>query len=229
MVLFAVLLLAAFAALTGSVLSGAATGFDTAIHEWFLGLRDETLTTGAVVITHAGGSAVMWVLALAACAGLLWRGRRADAVLVAGVGAAAAVLVPVSKNLIGRARPPLNDRLVAVDSPAFPSGHSTGAAAVTGVLAVLCYLRFRHRIAARITVVLAAVFVGLVGLSRVYLGVHWATDVVAGWSLGALLVTLGVLAHRRAGGTARPGGTVSADPAGTRPLAEAVSARGTAG
>ncbi|WP_280459804.1 phosphatase PAP2 family protein [Nocardia carnea] len=219
MVLFAVLLLAAFAALTGSVLSGAVTGVDTAIHEWFLGVRDDPLTTGAVVITHAGGSAVMWVLALAACAGLLWRGRRTDAALVAGVGAAAAVLVPVAKNLIGRDRPPLDGRLVTVDSPAFPSGHSTGVAAVIGALAVLCYLRFGHRIAARITVVLAAVFVGLVGLSRVYLGVHWATDVLAGWSLGALLVLLGVLIHRRSARSVRPGDTVAADRAASRPAA----------
>ncbi|NKY55007.1 phosphatase PAP2 family protein [Nocardia flavorosea] len=224
MVLSAVLLLAAFAILTGTVLAGVVTGLDMAIHEWFLGLRDETLTTVAVVITHAGGSAVMWMLALVACAGLLWRGRRRDAALVAGVGAAAAVLVPVSKELIGRARPPLDDRLVAVDSPAFPSGHSAGSTAVIGVLAVLCCLRFRHRVAARMTVVLAAVFAGLVGLSRVYLGAHWATDVLAGWSLGVLLVLLGVLIHRRAGRSASPGDSVSADSAAARPHAETASA-----
>lgn len=229
MALFAVLLLAAFATLTGSVLSGAAAGSDTAIHEWFLGIRDENLTTGAVVITHAGGSAVMWVLTLTVCGWLLWRGRRADAALVAGVGAAAAVLVPVSKGLIGRARPPLDDRLVAVDSAAFPSGHTTGAVAVTGVLVVLCYLRFRHRMAVRCTVALVAVFVGLVGLSRVYLGVHWATDVLAGWSLGALLVLAGVLVHRRAGRSACPDDTDFPEPARSVPSTEAVRAPRTAG
>ncbi|MBF6347777.1 MULTISPECIES: phosphatase PAP2 family protein [Nocardia] len=228
MVLFAVLLLAAFATLTGSVLSGAAAGADTAIHEWFLEIRDENLTTGAVAVTHAGGSAVMWVLALTACGWLLWRGRRADAALVAGVGAAAAVLVPVSKGLIGRARPPLEHRLVAVDSAAFPSGHSTGAVAVTGVLAVLCYLRLRHRLAARCTVTLAAVFVGLVGLSRVYLGVHWATDVLAGWSLGALLVLCGVLVHRRADRSAPPDEPDLAVPTGSVPRAEVAPAARTA-
>ncbi|NKY31806.1 phosphatase PAP2 family protein [Nocardia speluncae] len=228
MVLFAVLLFAAFAALTGAVHLGAVAGFDTAIHEWFLGFRDESLTTGAVVITHAGGTVAMWMLALVACGGLLWRGRRADAALVAGVGAVAAVAVPVFKDLIGRVRPPLDDRLVTIDSPAFPSGHSAGAAAVIGVLSVLCWLRFRHRVAVRITVLLAAVFVGLVGLSRVYLGVHWATDVLAGWSLGGLLVLLGVLMHRRAGRSARPD-TVAAELTVSRPGAEAASATGIAG
>lgn len=206
MVLVAVLLVAGFVTLTGSVIAGLAPGLDRPVSEWFHGLREEPLTTGAVVITHAGGSAVMWVLAILACGGLLWRGRRADAALVAGVGAASAVLVPVAKNVIGRARPPVADRLVAVDSPAFPSGHSTGVAAVAGVLAVLCFLRFRHRAAAWAIVVAAAVFVGLVGLTRVYLGVHWPTDVLAGWSLGGLLVVLGVLVHRRLGAAEPPAG-----------------------
>lgn len=219
MVLCAVLLLAAFAALTGAVLSGAAAGFDTALHDWFLGVRNGTLTPAAEVVTHAGGSLAMWALALIGCAGLLWRGRRADAALVAGVGAAAAVLVPVIKNLIGRARPPLGDRLVVVDSPAFPSGHSVAVAAVTGVLAVLCVLRFRYRRAARITVALVIVFIGLVGLSRVYLGVHWPTDVLAGWCLGALLVSLGVLVHRCIARTAPPDDPASTTAADSRPPA----------
>ncbi|MGI5218627.1 phosphatase PAP2 family protein [Nocardia sp. CA-290969] len=225
MVLVAVLLVAGFATLTGSVLAGVATGLDRPVSEWFHGLREEPLTTGAVVLTHAGGSAVMWVLAILACGWLLWRGRRADAVLVAGVGAASALLVPVAKQLIGRDRPPVGERLVAVDSPAFPSGHSTGVAAVVGVLAALCFLRFRHRVAAWVTVVVAAVFVGLVGLTRVYLGVHWPTDVLAGWSLGGLLVVVGVLVLRRSGAAAPPErrDPESADANRSRTFAESVS------
>ncbi|WP_280401648.1 phosphatase PAP2 family protein [Nocardia carnea] len=225
MVLVAVLLVAGFATLTWSVLAGVAAGLDRPVHERFHGLREEPLTTGAVVITHAGGSAVMWVLAIVACGWLLRRGRRADAALVAGVGAASALLVPVTKNVIGRDRPPMADRLVTVDSPAFPSGHSTGVAAVVGVLAALCFLRLRHRVAAWTTVVLAAVFVALVGLTRVYLGVHWPTDVLAGWSLGGLLVVLGVLVHRRMGRAAPPDGQSGhpADATGSRAFAGSVA------
>ncbi|MEU1981325.1 phosphatase PAP2 family protein [Nocardia sp. NPDC019395] len=201
MVLLAALLVAGFATVTGFVLAGdALTGLDRPVYEWVLDRREEPFTTTATVITHAGGSLMMWVLALLACGLLAWRRETGDLALVAGVGLSSAVLVRVFKHLVGRPRPPVGDRLVEVGEPAFPSGHSAGAAAVVGVLAVLFYLRSRHRIAARICGVCAVLFVTSVGLSRIYLGVHWTTDVLAGWALGALLVVLGVLIRRRLGG-----------------------------
>lgn len=203
MVVLAVLLFAVVAATTGYVVAGdATTQVDCPLHEWVLTLRTGPLTTGATVITHLGGSVAMWTLALLACAVLLRRGAYADLLLVAGVGAASAVLVPVSKQLVGRPRPPVSGQLVEVNNPAFPSGHSVGSAAVVGVLAALFCLRTAHRVARVIVAVTAAVFVLLVGLSRIYLGVHWPTDVLAGWALGGLLVAVGVVVRSRAEGTA---------------------------
>ncbi|WP_328394915.1 phosphatase PAP2 family protein [Nocardia sp. NBC_00416] len=198
MVVLAVMLFAVATATTVFVVAGGATArVDRPVHDWVLTWRDEPLTTAATVITHLGGSAAMWLLAILVCAILLKRGARADLLLVAGVGAASAILVPVSKQLIGRARPPAADRLVEVGESAFPSGHSLGSAAVVGVVAVLFWMRSRHRILRWAVAVLAAVFVTLVGLSRIYLGVHWPTDVLAGWTLGGLLIVLGLLARRR--------------------------------
>ncbi|WP_327151611.1 phosphatase PAP2 family protein [Nocardia sp. NBC_01329] len=195
----AVVLFAVFAATTGYVVVGDATvHIDRPMHDWVLTWRTETLTTAATVITHVGGSVVMWALALSACAVLAKRGAKADLLLVAGVGAASAILVPVAKQLIGRPRPPVADHLVEVSSPAFPSGHSVGSAAVVGVLAALFCMRTTHRLVGMIVAALAATFVVLVGLSRIYLGVHWPTDVLAGWTLGGLLVAVGVLIRTRA-------------------------------
>ncbi|MET8794963.1 phosphatase PAP2 family protein [Nocardia sp. NPDC004568] len=221
MVVLAVLLFAVVAATTGYVVAGEATAqVDCPLHEWALTLRTDPLTTAATVITHLGGSVAMWTLALLACAVLLRRGAYADLLLVAGVGAASAVVVPVSKQLIGRSRPPVAGQLVEVGNPAFPSGHSVGSAAVVGVLAALFCLRTAHRVAGLIVAAVAVVFVLLVGLSRIYLGVHWPTDVLAGWALGGLLVAVGVAMRTRAGdagadpdSSATAVGSGTADPA----------------
>ncbi|MGW0177857.1 phosphatase PAP2 family protein [Nocardia sp. NPDC003345] len=198
MVVLAVALFAVLALTTAFVVAGAAlSGVDRPVHEAVLGWRNDPLTTVATVITHAGGSVAMWALALLVCGLLLRRGETGDLALVAGVGAASAVLVPVTKHLIGRQRPPAPDRLVTVAELSYPSGHATGSAAVIGVLATLCWFRIHRRAVARLVAILAAVFVILVGLSRVYLGVHWPTDVLAGWTLGGFLVVLGALARTR--------------------------------
>ncbi|NUP29603.1 MAG: phosphatase PAP2 family protein [Nocardia sp.] len=223
----AVVLFAVFAATTGYVVAGdTTTDIDRPVHDWVLTWRDEPLTTAATAVTHLGGSVAMWTLALVACAFLLKRGAHADLLLVAGVGAASAIVVPVSKQLIGRHRPPVADRLVEVNNASFPSGHSVGSTAIVGVLAALFCLRTAHRVAAAIVAVLATAFVVLVGLSRIYLGVHWPTDVFAGWILGGLLIAVGVLIRTRAGDTDSPSnrprsaaasGTVTTATGGTRP------------
>ncbi|MFI5719102.1 phosphatase PAP2 family protein [Nocardia sp. NPDC051750] len=230
MVFLAALLFVGFMAATGFVLAGdALTGLDRPVYEWVLGRREEPFTTAATVITHAGGSVMMWALALLACGWLLWRGDTGNLALVAGVGMSSAILVPVSKHLIDRPRPPVGNRLVEVGEPSFPSGHSTGAAAVIGVLAAVVYLRSRHRTAARMTAVCAAVFVALVGLTRIYLGVHWTTDVLAGWALGALLVVLGVLVRGRFGEPGSRRGRGEPSPGTAHPSGSAVSATSTPG
>ena len=121
------------------------------------------------------------VLVFAAIAWHLSRGERREALVWLVVGLATLVLYLSLKPIIGRPRPDLwRPRLVAETGFSFPSGHALASAAFYPLLA-WATLRLR-----RVRFVLVGVGLPLfVGLGRLYLGVHWPTDVLAGWALGA--------------------------------------------
>jgi undecaprenyl-diphosphatase len=123
----------------------------------------------------------------------------------------AELLSRVVKSLVDRHRPPASLHLIRVSGFAFPSGHATAVVACWGMAAILLGVER----STRITVGLwagASLIAALVGLSRLYLGVHWWTDVVAGFALGGLwLCLLGLLFLRRRKGAA-PETDVAGDP-----------------
>jgi undecaprenyl-diphosphatase len=105
-------------------------------------------------------------------------------VLVAVVAAGAGLLVRFGKATVGRERPPVEYRLVTETNESFPSGHALASAAILGVVLVVL-LPFITSTGARVAVVAGVgLFVLAIGLSRLYLGVHWATDVIGGWVTG---------------------------------------------
>ncbi|ONM49737.1 phosphatase PAP2 family protein [Nocardia donostiensis] len=201
----AFLLAATAAIITGYVLFGdARTRSDMPVVDWVASWRGEPLTTVATVITHLGGSLAMWILALTVCAWCYRRGRRPELTAIAVAGLGALVTVQPLKHAIGRERPPVDGRLVTVIDPAYPSGHSLGSAAVVGTVAALAVIHARSRRIAVTAATAASCFVALVGLSRIYLGVHWPTDVLAGWAIGGLWVLAALAVHRRVGRTSVP-------------------------
>jgi membrane-associated phospholipid phosphatase/phosphoglycolate phosphatase-like HAD superfamily hydrolase len=122
-----------------------------------------------------------WLLILLIAAivgGLWWSGRMAQAVYLSVSVAVALILNPLLKLAFARPRP--TDALVDVSSAAFPSGHTTTATTIATALAVIAWpTRWRWAMIA-----VAALFSLAMGVSRVYLGVHWASDVLGGWALG---------------------------------------------
>ena len=101
------------------------------------------------------------------------------------------------KDIIGRHRPPLADAVPPFEySPSFPSGHTLNATVVAGVVGYLLWLHRRTVVAKVLCVVVPVVVAVVVGLTRVLLGAHWFTDVVAAWLLGAAWLALVVTAHR---------------------------------
>ncbi|MFI7523091.1 phosphatase PAP2 family protein [Micromonospora globbae] len=119
---------------------------------------------------------------------LVRRGARRLALWVAVTMLVGGVLGPLLKLLVGRDRPDLLDPVARATGYAFPSGHALNAALAAGVLLVV-FLPYARRPAQRVTLWLVALLVAvLTGVSRIALGVHWTSDVVGGWLLGAAVV-----------------------------------------
>ncbi|GAA2004426.1 phosphatase PAP2 family protein [Nakamurella flavida] len=161
------------------------TSFDRPVWQWFVDHRTGFLTGVARTVTTVGSTLSMGVLAGVTVIVLWVRGRRPDAVVIAVVALGAGLLVRVGKTIVGRVRPPVAERLVDETNQSFPSGHSLASMAILGVL-VIVLVRLIPSPAGRIAVrVVAVLFIALIGLSRLYLGVHWSTDVLGGWLTGA--------------------------------------------
>lgn len=159
-------------------------------------------------ITALGGFTLLTVTVIVATLMLIFHDRRREAAVFAVTVILAQVSSEVLKAIYDRARPDLVTHGGYVYSQSFPSGHSTMAAVTFFTLAtVVASVEARKRTKALIYG-LAIAFVVLVGVSRVYLGVHWPTDVVGGWALGATwalaawiaLGLLGVRPRRRSAG-----------------------------
>ena len=122
----------------------------------------------------------------------------------AGIFAATVAMAFVSSELLkdayDRPRPDLVPHGSYVYSSSFPSGHSTLSAAVYLTLAVLISSLEPNRATKRTVFTLAGLLVVGIGFSRVYLGVHWPTDVLAGWSLGGAWALIAWVALLRLGG-----------------------------
>ncbi|MEV6167143.1 phosphatase PAP2 family protein [Streptomyces sp. NPDC051954] len=140
----------------------------------------------------------MRILCTAVVVWLVWRHRAWWTALWLAVTVALGTLVQQSlKAAVGRARPVWPDPVDSAHYAAFPSGHAMTATVVCGLLLWLLHRYEPARTLWRTAVAVAVISVVGVGLTRVWLGVHWASDIVGGWLLGATLVALAVLAHRR--------------------------------
>jgi membrane-associated phospholipid phosphatase len=166
---------------------------DAAVLDESVESRTDVLTAAAVAVTHLGSTAAMAVLAVVVGARLWFLDRRADAAFVVGAMAGAQLVFRGLKELLDRPRPPVDGRLVHAASESLPSGHATTAIVVIGTLVVLAWPGRTPAVRAGL-VVAAAVWVGAVGLTRLYLGVHWFSDVVAGWLVGGAWLAVCVAA-----------------------------------
>ncbi len=136
-------------------------------------------------LTALGGLGVVVLVTAAVCGYLLLSRARARALLVLVAVTGGALISTLLKEIFDRARPELVARDVHAYQASFPSGHSMVSAVVYLTLGALLARLQPHRRQQIYIMSVAAAVVVLVGLSRVYLGVHWPSDVAAGWAAGA--------------------------------------------
>lgn len=152
----------------------------------------------ATDFTDVGGPVVMPVLTVLVAVGLalVWR-RWTPVVLMVIASLGSLAMTVTGKQLTGRARPPESLAVPPFEtSPSFPSGHTLNATVILGLTAYLLALWInRKRWRAVVVLVLALVIVAM-GLSRVFLGHHWLTDVVAGWAVGLAWLASVITGHR---------------------------------
>jgi undecaprenyl-diphosphatase len=157
--------------------------------------------------TALGGVALLTLLSLAVVGHLMLMRKPRAAAFVAGSVASATALTVMLKNLFDRPRPDLVPQFSHVMTASFPSGHSMLSASVYLTLGALLAQLQSNRLLKAYVLGCALTLTLLVGFSRVYVGVHWPTDVLAGWAAGAAWASLCWLlgrAMQRRGGVEQP-------------------------
>ena len=162
------------------------------------GLRSPGLDAFVTGFTNLGGGVGMPILASILTAWLTFLSRNWRPLILVGSAAAASITATTfGKKLVGRTRPDHADAVPPYeDSPSFPSGHTLNTTVVISLIVYLICLQFQL-MWVRVTAITAGIiFIIAMGLSRVFLGHHWLTDVMAGWTLGLAWVGVVIMAHR---------------------------------
>jgi undecaprenyl-diphosphatase len=161
-------------------------------------LRTPWLNSAVTAFTNIGGGIGMPIVGSILTAWLTWAGRTwRPLILVGGAAAVSVSATTFGKKLFGRTRPDHADAVPPYESsPSFPSGHTLNTTVVIGLVVYLACLQIQRTVA-RVSIITAgSIFIIAMGLSRVFLGHHWLTDVIAGWLLGLAWVGIVILAHR---------------------------------
>jgi undecaprenyl-diphosphatase len=164
--------------------------FDARVMRFVVDHRVAWMTAFLKTVTGLGSNTVLIPLIIALCVTvfLFRRDWRPAAILVVALLGADAWYLTI-KDIVERPRPPLALHLVQADSFAFPSGHATAAVAVWGTIAIV-FAAGRPRPIAGAIWIGASLIALTVAFSRLYLGVHWWTDVVAGAAVGGAWLCL---------------------------------------
>ena len=206
--LCAVAALAVFAGLAAEVLEGDAFALDQVIllafrdpHNLDLALGPRWLQESARDVTALGGFTVLSLVSVIATLLLALHHRRREALIFAATVIGAQAISAIAKIAIDRPRPILVPHHDLVYATSFPSGHALMTPVVYLTLATIIASSENRPALKAVLPICATVVVLAVGISRVYLGVHWPTDVLAGWSLGLAIALCASIALRRAHAT----------------------------
>jgi undecaprenyl-diphosphatase len=163
------------------------TSFDVWLHDFVVAHRGDHSHDLARTLTQAGSTKIIWPMV--ALASFIFprtrRWRRVATTLAFGGTAALAIGVRLAmSDVFVRPRPPVADWTGTASGYSFPSGHTSAATIGAGALAWALVRHIDHRIARLAIWGAAILYAGMVGWTRIYLGVHWPLDVVGAWLFG---------------------------------------------
>lgn len=171
------------------VQTGYLDGFDDTVRYRVYSIRSEKLTMFWKFITHSGDSEIVIMLGIVLLLVKSLRNKYGVKFAIAALSSTA--LYQGMKYIFQRPRPDIALRLIEESGYSFPSGHSMNCLVSYGILAYLILKYCENARLAKIFSVGLGLIIILIGLSRVYVGVHFPTDVIGGWSLGiAVLVAM---------------------------------------
>ncbi len=175
--------------MTDEIFEGDAATFDTSIRDYVHGFANPTLTTVMQAASFLGSTLFLVAFGTALVIGfVIYKHRhRAIAFTITTVGAS--ILIWILKHIYRRPRPEPFFNTILPSSNSFPSGHSLGSFCFYGALAAILINRTDSRRLQLITLVCTAFLILLIGLSRIYVGVHYPSDVLAGFIIGFIWVT----------------------------------------
>lgn len=173
-------------------------GLDQPVLDFAVAHRTPALDDAVTTFTDLGGSTFSPLIAAVAAVGIAvaWR-RWSPVVLMALATVGSLLMTVVGKAVVGRVRPPAELAVPPLESSfSFPSGHTLNTLVVAGVVAYLLIERCRTRWMRVVLLLVTGGYAVAMGLSRVFLGHHWLTDVLVAWALGLAWLALVITGHR---------------------------------
>jgi membrane-associated phospholipid phosphatase len=174
------------------------SGLDRPALDLAASLRTPAGERWVTAFTNLGGTVSMVFITLSLTGAMYAHWRRRSILLMMVIAASGSLIfTSVGKTIVGRARPPLSLAVPPYEyAPSFPSGHTLNSTVIALMLAYLAWWLSKAAWVRVVAPTVAAIWALAMGLSRVYLGHHWITDVIFGWIFGLAWLALLITVHR---------------------------------
>ena len=182
------LLIWVLAKLSGETLERESFAFDTSFLLWLHQFANPTLDNMMITVTQLGNPMIVIPVAIITLGILGWKRQKSPALMFAIACLGDAILNTGLKLVFTKPRPELWQRLIVETSYSYPSGHALGSMVLYGMIAY--FLSQRYPKFSSIIYVAAAGLILTICFSRLYLGVHWPTDIMAGLGIGFLWLVI---------------------------------------
>ncbi len=176
------------------VLTNNTIWFDDLVYNFIISFKSEALTTIMVFITGFSNAKLLVILSLITLIALIW--KRKEPLYIVGTLSFAVVLNQILKYLIRRPRPS-HLRLITESGFSYPSGHAMASTAFYGAMVLLLLNSSINKKVKYLLSTTLIILIILIGISRIYLGVHYPSDIIGGWLISYLILHLLILVRSK--------------------------------